>query len=346
MNNQKKWVGIWLITGCVMIIMQILLGGITRLTGSGLSITEWKLLMGWLPPITEEQWLITFQKYQQFPQFRTINSDMDLSGFKWIFFWEYLHRLWARSIMMVFLIPFVIFYFKKWLTHRLIIQSITVFLLGALQGLIGWLMVKTGLNGTRLWVSPLSLATHLLLALLTYSFLYWMVLEHYSKENIKSIQFKKSFIHFLIGLCGIQIALGGLMAGSHAALFFPTWPLMANSLMPDGTINSGYNLAQHFLENTTFIQFIHRNVAYLLTIFVFIYWFSYYKKTQLITIKWLPIIVLFQAGLGIITLVFSVGKIPILWGVMHQLGAVLLLTFLLHIRFQYNQINKLEKGHL
>ncbi len=332
--NSKKSIGYWLLTGALMIVVQVLLGGITRLTGSGLSITEWNLLMGWIPPMNEVQWQEAFNKYQQFPQFHAINQDMTLSGFKWIFFWEYIHRVWARSIGLVFIFPFLFFIYKKWISKEFVYSLLLLFLLGALQGLVGWLMVRTGLKD-RPWVSPFSLSIHLSLALITYCYLIWLTLKQFELTPWPvSSSPTISWFNFLIALTGIQIIFGGFMAGSHAALFFPTWPWMNNTFLPDGLINTNISFIKNFVENTTWIQFIHRNTAYLLTLAILYFWYIKRKKINYPMFHFLAVMVLIQVALGITTLLLSVGRIPVLWGVLHQSGAVVLLTILLVCRYR------------
>ncbi len=174
-ERSARPIAIWLLVGVGMIIIQVLLGGITRLTGSGLSITEWKPIMGALPPMNEHDWNIAFEKYKQIAQFKYLNSYFTLHDFKFIFFWEWFHRLWARLIGVVFLIPFIIFLIQKRFKKEMIRPMIILFLLGALQGLVGWIMVKSGLEDSEaLYVSHYKLAIHFILAL-GFVVLYFMV---------------------------------------------------------------------------------------------------------------------------------------------------------------------------
>jgi cytochrome c oxidase assembly protein subunit 15 len=172
----------WLWIGIFMLLVQVILGGITRLTGSGLSITEWNVIMGTLPPLNHAQWLDAFHKYQQIPQYKVLNSHFTLSDFQNIFFWEYFHRLWARSIAVVFLLPFIYFIIKGWIISELWIGLSIAFVLGAIQGLLGWIMVESGLFGDHLWVTPLKLTYHMLMAMILFSWMMYITLR-YSWQN-------------------------------------------------------------------------------------------------------------------------------------------------------------------
>ena len=330
----NKYVGYWLITGAVMILVQVIIGGITRLTGSGLSITEWNALMGWIPPMNDGDWQILFQKYQASSQFHLLNSAMDLSGFKHIFFWEYFHRLWARGIGAVFAVAFAFFLYKKWLTKNLIPHLIALFVLGGVQGFVGWAMVSTGLKD-RAWVTPFSLTLHLLMATLTFAYLIWVYSTLYLQQNLIKISASKIYgINFIIVCVALQIMMGGFMAGSHAALYYPTWPTMNGNFFPANIYNNTDSLLNNFLENITFIQFAHRNLAYLITIFILIFWWKNKNEIAFESFQWLPYMIIVQVLLGVVTLILSKQKIPVSFGVAHQSGALILLTLLLLTRFR------------
>ncbi len=332
-TNVPKVVRIWLMIGCVMIIVQVALGGITRLTGSGLSITEWAPIMGWIPPMNQEEWLSAFEKYQATPQYHLLNEDMDLSGFKFIFFWEYFHRVWARLIGFVFFVPFCYFLFKKYFDKALGRRMIGLFVLGGLQGLVGWLMVSTGLKD-RPWVSPFSLSSHLLLALFTYSFLLWTYWQTKGGDVQVKDNSSKLTLNLLLLLTGIQIMFGGFTAGAHAALNFNTWPDMNGHFIPDSLYNEQLSFWKQFLENNTWIQFVHRSTAYILTIFVLGYWWMNRKtSSNKLLLNAMPIVIIIQVLLGVTTILFSVGKIPLFWAELHQLVAVALLSVVLRLRY-------------
>src|SRR3954469_14737537 len=214
LKRSDKPVAIWIMVGVGMLIIQVLLGGITRLTGSGLSITEWNVITGALPPIRHEQWLEEFSKYKQTPQFRLLNADFTLSDFKFIFFWEWFHRLWARLIGIVFLIPFIYFlikgYFKSWMVFPLVV----LFLLGALQGAIGWVMVQSGLNDNDVYVNHIRLAAHFMAAmvLICYALLFGLKLVINPLDRIAERALLRGAIIITILVC-IQLIFGAFMAG-------------------------------------------------------------------------------------------------------------------------------------
>jgi cytochrome c oxidase assembly protein subunit 15 len=333
-SKLNKYVGYWLLAGCIMILIQVILGGITRLTGSGLSITEWKAILGFIPPLNEAEWMIAFEKYKASSQFHLINSTMDLSGFKQIFFWEYFHRLWARAIGVVFIVPFIIFIIKGWLKKNMIPHLIVLFVLGGLQGLVGWLMVSTGLKD-RAWVTPFSLTAHLLMATLTFAYLIWVYVEMFlQKENIQAGSKVKMMLNGLIFLCAFQMMLGGFMAGTHAATFFRTWPMMNGVYIPENVYNSSVSIENNFLDNPAFIQFAHRNLAYILSILIIWFWFANKSKINIRSFKLLPAMLVLQVVLGILTLLFTTDKVPVVLGVAHQSGALFFLTLLLITRFR------------
>jgi cytochrome c oxidase assembly protein subunit 15 len=325
----------WLLLGIVMIFFQIVIGGITRLTGSGLSITEWNVIMGTFPPINEAQWQELFEKYKQFPQYKIMNSDMNLSGFKTIFWWEYIHRLWARLFALIFIIPFLYFVYKKWLGKKLIIHLSVLFVLGAAQGLIGWIMVQSGLKDNP-WVNPLNLSIHLMMALFVYLYLLHVTSNFTSKAKHTV---GRSFIiglNTLLVFLIIQIFYGALMAGHKAALFYPTWPLIGSEWIPSA-MNTFDPLWLNLFENKALIHFIHRGLAYVLLVFVISFWWINRKG---ITgelnhfFQAIPIVTSIQVLLGIITVLNALGQIPLLWGVLHQAVAIILLTILFYIRFR------------
>ncbi len=323
-----------------MIFVQVILGGITRLTGSGLSITEWNALMGWIPPINENDWQILFTKYQNSSQFQLINNTMNLGGFKQIFFWEYFHRLWARGIGAVFMVAFLFFIYKKWIPKKMIPHLIALFILGAIQGFIGWAMVSTGLKD-RAWVTPLSLTVHLLMATLTFAYLIWVYMSLYLQKKTIAIHSSKiKTLNTIIVLTVLQMMMGGFMAGSHAALHFPTWPTMNGKFFPENIYNSNISLLSNFIENVVFIQFVHRNLAYLITFFVLVFWWKNKNEIQLESFQWLPYMIIIQVVLGVVILILSKIKIPVSFGVAHQSGALILLSLLFLTRFQLSKTKK------
>lgn len=339
----RKVVGLWLLTGCIMVFFQVIVGGVTRLTDSGLSITQWKPIKGVIPPLNETEWTAEFDLYKQQVQYQTINEGMTLSEFKWIFFWEYLHRFWGRFMGFVFLIPFSLFLYWRWFDAAFFKKIGVLFLWGGLIGVYGWIMVKSGLTGV--YVPPVHLSIHLCLALSLYAYLIYMTLSvmrgdrHFANAS-KGL--KRLSVAILVVLF-LQIFLGGIMSGSHAGLAYPTWPDMNGQFIPSALFSespsfegfTAYN-AQDFWGRTL-IQFLHRMTAYVLVILIVIF---YFKSRHITTdpalqtgLRLFPFTVLLQAVLGIITLFHCVGKIPVSWGVLHQAGAMLLIANTVFIIF-------------
>ncbi|MEP7259477.1 MAG: COX15/CtaA family protein, partial [Flavitalea sp.] len=225
---------IWILTGVVMLLIQVALGGITRLTGSGLSITEWNIITGALPPLSEQQWLTEFAKYKQTPQFQLLNIDFTIADFKFIFFWEWLHRFWARLIGIVFITGFVYLVARKKLNREMQKPLLILFLLGALQGAIGWIMVASGLTGDAVYVKPTRLALHFVFALGLIAYAFWFLLQLRIPENQKAVNPGiRRFTAGMLCLLALQLVFGALMAGHKAATAAPTWPDINGAIFPD-----------------------------------------------------------------------------------------------------------------
>jgi len=336
-------VAIWLLCGVVMIMIQVLLGGITRLTGSGLSITEWKPLLGTLPPLNEQQWNEAFENYKKIAQYKVLNSSFTLHDFKFIFFWEWLHRVWARLIAVAFVIPFVIFIIQKRFEKEMIKPMIILFLLGALQGLVGWIMVMSGLNEENIYVSHYRLAIHFILALGLLCYVFWFALDLLipAEKKVFNPSLKK-FTGWLLVILVLQLIYGAFMAGLKAATFAPTWPDINGSFFPHGGSPSSGLL--QFFDNPVTVQFIHRIIAYLLALLIFT-WFiksEKIKSSLVLQTNWLPlVIVMVQATLGILTVLYSYSRNSLLWlGVAHQFVAMLLLLSLV---FEFYLLNSNKK---
>ena len=339
-ENPSKYIGIWLMIGVGMIIVQILLGGITRLTGSGLSITEWKPLVGILPPLSEQAWQRAFDKYQEIAQFKELNAHFALSDFKFIFFWEWFHRLWGRLLGVVFLIPFLVFLFNGSFKKNMIKPLIILFLLGGLQGFIGWIMVQSGLNDEDLYVSHIRLAIHFMAAMVLLVYTFWFALKLIIlQESIFQREHLKKFALIIIALLIVQLTYGAFMAGLKAGVFAPTWPDINGSFIPPETFNGNeiswlFTLVNHPIA----VHFIHRNLAYLITILLLIWTVKARREKSnpfFNTIKWWPLVlVFFQVLLGIWATLVSYKAIPQGWGVfewtaqLHQLVAIFLLLSL------------------
>lgn len=340
-STYSRTVRVWLIIGLVMIFFQIIIGGITRLTGSGLSITKWEIVTGTIPPLNDAQWIEAFDLYKATPQYQKINEGMDMGAFKFIYFWEYFHRLWARLMGFVFLIPFLFFLAKGRLKGPLFRKLVVVFLLAALVASFGWIMVASGLIN-RPWVNAYKLTMHLSLAIILFGYLLWTTLQTWFpfKWNIESRALYRLGL-LLITVLGLQIILGGIMSGMKAALFYPTWPSMNGDFLPGVLLDRSMWTYENFIayDKTPFmsaiIQFLHRNTAYLLIVIVGFFsvrgiktWkFDFQKQIGPIGLLAVAFI---QVLLGIGTLIGSKGVVPVGLGVMHQAGAIILLTFALY----------------
>lgn len=331
----------WILVGIIMLVIQVLLGGITRLTGSGLSITEWKPIMGALPPMNQSEWEAAFLKYQQIAQYKFLNTHFTLSEFKFIFFWEWFHRLWARLIGVVFLVPFIYFLVKKYIHPRMVVPLIILFVLGAMQGAIGWIMVQSGLNENDLYVSHIRLAAHFIAAmiLIAYALVFWLSMK-VQKQNIVIQPALKYGALTIMLLLLIQLIYGAFMAGLKAAPVAPTWPSINGmwfhqSFFADGLTSIFYNKIS--------IHFIHRNLAYLLVILILIWWWKAknisYSRDFNKTRNWVMIFVLLQVALGILTVINSpkmvAGKFGIYeWtALLHQVVGMMLFLSLVAVLF-------------
>ena len=328
-------VKVWLFTGIIMIYFQVVIGGITRLTGSGLSITKWDIVTGSIPPLKEDQWQQAFELYKQTPQYQKINQGMELSRFKWIYFWEYVHRLWARSMGFVFLIPFLIFWLKGYLKDRgLKTDLFIVFLLAGIVGLFGWIMVASGLVD-RPWVNAYKLSLHLGLALLTLSFLWWVYLKHLNMDALPLSRQGRIWSGIFLILVSLQILLGGLMSGMKAALLYPTFPLMRGHLVDPIIFRADSWQWKHFVDYDVYpflpalVQVFHRSLAMVILV-VLIVALARMKDRSLLVIGTLLSV---QIVLGILTLIYSIGMIPVVYGVLHQAVGILLL--LAAVRWYY-----------
>ena len=330
-----------------MLIIQILLGGITRLTGSGLSITEWKPLLGAIPPLSEAEWQHSFEKYKQIAQFKKLNSHFALSDYKGIFFWEWFHREWARLIGIVFIIPFLFFIIRKKIEKHLVLPLLILFLLGALQAVVGWVMVKSGLNDTAVVVDHVRLAIHFVSALVLVLYLLWFILDlsafSVAAKHLPGVQ--KLNIALLI-LISLQMFYGAFMAGSHAALYAVTFPDINGAFIPNGI---SFTVSGLF-SNPLSIQFIHRILAYGISLLAFI-WFIQVSEIKhdhvLYRYRWiLPCLVVLQVFLGIISLLTSAGSSLIYYAVLHQLVGILMIMAVFmatyYARFKHDAVTLIK----
>ncbi len=343
-ERSNRPVMIWLWVGIFMIMVQVLLGGITRLTGSGLSITEWNVVTGTLPPMNQADWLVEFDKYKATPQYQLLNFDFTLDEFKFIFFWEWFHRFWARLIGVVFLIPFLIFMYQRRFTKEMVRPMLILFLLGALQGAVGWIMVASGLTGDAIYVKPTRLALHFVFALGLFAYTFWFAMDlTVGRKKVIADRLISNLTTGLIALLVVQLAFGALMAGHKAATAAPTWPDINGAIIPDVMWRSEWGLL-NILENKILIHFVHRGLAYLLVIGVLLLTLKIQRlKLQSPIFKlywWLPIfIVTLQVLLGIASVLFSLHIVPRTWGTfewaaqLHQLVAMFLLMSLIGVKY-------------
>lgn len=336
-SRKKKIVAYWLLLGVFMIMVQVVLGGIVRLTDSGLSMTEWNPIMGAIPPLNQHAWQEAFQRYQGIAQYKFVNNHFTLSDFKFIFFWEWFHRLWARSLGVVFVIPFVYFLLKKYFSKEMVWPLILLFLLGGLQGFIGWYMVESGLNGSSLLrVSHIRLAIHFISALVLLCYTLWFALKLLIPEEKRVVdKSAKNYTLLVIVLLTIQLFYGAFMAGLRAALSAPTWPKMNGVWIPANMF------LRNWINNPINVQFVHRGLAYMLFILIFFGFFKTWKvgkNAGSILLKkaanWPLILVSLQVVLGVLTVIESPRIIKGHFGVYeifaqsHQLVAMCLLMSL------------------
>jgi heme a synthase len=336
-------VGYWLLLGVVMLLVQIVLGGITRLTGSGLSITEWNLVTGALPPLSQSDWIGAFNKYKGTPQFHLLHADFGLSDFKFIFFWEWVHRFWARLVGVVFLVGFGWLIWKKKMDRSMVKPMVVLFLLGAMQGLIGWIMVVSGLTGDAIYVKPTRLALHFIFALGLLSYTYWFALQvlRPSEERVKEKGVRRWPLTILLLLI-MQLLYGALMAGHRAAAAAPTWPRVNGDWIPPGLFSDS-PLLLNFIENKITIQFFHRLLAYALLVCTTIWTFHASRLRQtpwMKRTKWTPLaLIVIQVILGISAVLASPGIVANRWvffdwmGLAHQLTAILFLLSMIRVIF-------------
>jgi cytochrome c oxidase assembly protein subunit 15 len=328
--DRHRVVATWLLLCCVLVFAMVVLGGVTRLTGSGLSIVDWRPIMGVLPPIGESQWNETFALYQQSPQFQKVNFNMDLEGFKEIFWLEYLHRLLGRTIGIVFLLPFLVFVATGRIARRDVPKYLLMFLLGGLQGLLGWYMVKSGLVNNP-HVSQYRLTAHLLTAFAIYGYMFWVALSllFRHRDGPRHALFPRTLA--LTGLIVITVISGGFVAGLKAGLVYNTFPKMGGRWFPDGLFMMEPPW-HNFVENIVTVQFDHRVLALTTLAMVAAYWWTARGKGLPSRLRpavpALLIVAVLQVSLGVTTLLL---KVPTLLGATHQAVAMVLFTVALYL---------------
>jgi len=334
MKKDNKKVIYWLLTGCALIFIMVVVGGITRLTHSGLSISNYKLISGTIPPMNETEWQAAFDLYKQYPEYQKLNNQFSLQDFKDIYFWEWFHRVIGRFIGLVFLLPFLYFLITKQLSKSTIKKSIVLLCLGAFQGFLGWYMVKSGLVDNP-DVSHYRLAAHLTTAFLTFAYTFWVALDLIYPNKKEINKAFRNLVRISLVILMIQIIYGAFVAGLDAGWIHNHWPMMSEGKFMHETVYMEQTpVYKNFIEGKSGVQFVHRVLAFVVVFFVLLLW----KKSKKISltipqsrgIKALLILLTIQFLLGVFTILLQV---PVWLGVTHQVGAFFLLsamTFTLH----------------
>ena len=336
--NRNKPVIVWLLSGCVLLFIMVMVGGITRLTNSGLSMTDWHLVTDTFPPLNDADWQKAFDEYKQFPEYQKINQfkhdGFTLSDYKFIYFWEWFHRFIGRIIGIVFIIPFLYFVVTKKLDKSTLNKCFVLLFMGGFQGFLGWFMVKSGLIDNP-DVSHFRLALHLTFAFITFAYTFWVALDLMYPNRIKPISALKNIAVIAMIFLIIQIIYGGFVAGMNAGLVHNHWPLMNEGKFIHETVwIEQPTIFKNLTEGKSGVQFVHRTFAYVVVFLMLFLWFKAKKYSlnslQIKSLNGLVIAVFFQFSLGVITLLYGV---PLWLGLAHQLMAFILLsvmTFTLH----------------
>ena len=316
-GRRQRIVAGWLLVVCAMIFVMVVLGGVTRLTFSGLSMVEWRPVTGWLPPLTHDAWQAAFEAYRQSPEYQKINVGMGLGEFQSIFWMEYLHRLWGRVIGVAYLLPFLFFLARGWLDRRLIVRLVVGLLLGGFQGWLGWYMVKSGLVD-KPDVSAYRLVAHLAAALTIYGFLFWVALGLLRPNRGRP----RPGAVIVVILVATTILAGGFVAGLDAGFAYNTFPTMDGHWLPPGFFAMEPAWLSAF-EDIGTVQFDHRVLALTTLVAVLLFW---WRRRGRLSVDLLGAMAAVQVGLGIATLLLVV---PVPLAAAHQAGAVILLTLAL-----------------
>jgi cytochrome c oxidase assembly protein subunit 15 len=335
-QRRRRAIAFWLLAVAAMVFAMVVIGGVTRLTHSGLSMVEWQPVTGWLPPSTEAEWLAVFRQYQRFPEFREVNAGMTVAEFKGIFWLEFIHRLWGRLIGVAFAVPFMVFLLKGWVDRRLAPKLVVIFVLGGLQGVLGWYMVKSGLVD-RPDVSQYRLTAHLGAALLIYAYMLWVAFGLLAPEPGPTPRNLSRFAAALAAMVFVTALSGGFVAGLDAGFAYNTFPLMDGELIPEHLF-AVTPLYLNFFEDVTTVQFTHRLLAITTAALVLVFWFAAAKAPLAarprLAAHALLVAAATQVTLGISTLVLIV---PVPLAAAHQAGAVVLLTTALWAAFEMRQ---------
>ena len=330
--HQKKDIFLWLLSSCILLILLIWVGGLTRLTGSGLSITEWEIFSGILPPLNQNKWNEYFDLYKQIPEYKKINYGMSLSEFKFIFWWEYIHRVLARFLVLFYIIPFVYFFLKNKIRKNEIYFFLLIFIFFLLQGFMGWYMVKSGLVSDT-DVSHYRLAAHLSLAIIIYCMIFWSLLN-YKKKIFLNYKIATFLILFLIILILVQIIWGAFTSGLNAGLLYQTWPLMNEQFIAND-VNIKNIISIESISNPSYVQFLHRLLAYFIILYSFSIYFFYFRRINVTKpFKLIFFAICIQVVLGIFTLI---SNLNIYLASLHQIGSILLISCTIYTLFYVNK---------
>ena len=335
MNNINKLFYYWLSLSFVLVFLMIIVGGLTRLTDSGLSITEWELFSGIFPPFDKSEWDQYFALYKEIPQYKLLNYNMTLDEFKIIYYWEYFHRILGRIIGLFFLVPLILFYFTKKIDKKYLSICASIFFLILVQGLVGWYMVKSGLT-QNISVSHYRLSLHLSIAFIIIGLIYWTIINVKKGTTISLFVNKRYnyFIYFLILLVFTQIILGAFVSGLDAGKIYQTWPLMDLTFFPsDVDISKALDLLN--FNNHSLVQFYHRNLAYFLSFYILIFGFFIFIKKIYNLYKpflYLFIFLIIQIFLGIFTLISGLN---IYLASAHQICSLLLMLSVINLYYYY-----------
>ncbi len=325
----------WLLVSFCLVFLIVIVGGLTRLTNSGLSITQWELFSGILPPLTSEKWKDYFNYYKQIPQFQIVNNKMSLAEFKIIFYWEYFHRVLGRVIGLFFMIPLIYFIFTKKIKKRYINICLLIFLLIIFQGIVGWYMVKSGLVN-NITVSHFRLSTHLSIAFIIISLIFWCILEikyNLPKNFIGNKKYTFIFIILILSVF-IQVIFGAFVSGLDAGKIYQTWPLMNYNYFPDDTIIASFVDLLNF-KNHGLVQFYHRNLAYIISLYILLVGFFIYIKNFKYIFKpylFVFLILILQVCLGIFTLISGLN---IYLASAHQIFSLILILGVINLHYRY-----------
>ena len=338
-ENKNNNVLTWLLLITLLVTIMIIVGGLTRLTDSGLSITKWNLFTGIIPPLTLENWEKKFSLYKLIPEYYLENQNMTLDQFKIIYWWEYFHRLLGRIIGIFYILPLLYFTFKKKLKKNTVFSLYIILFLICFQGFIGWYMVSSGLVD-RTDVSHYSLSLHLTLAFIIFILLLWNYLKYNYGDIFSSYSKLPKYIPFLFLLfILIQISIGALVSGLDAGTIYQSWPLMNSTFFPDDSQLTDL-FTMDSLETPSIVQFIHRNIAYCILLFYFFIFYKIYRRDELFylrnTVLFIFISLFIQIFLGIITVLSGA---HLLVASLHQIGSILLITATLILVFKNSKIN-------